>query len=147
MSIKVQCPQCREKYNAGNEYLGRRFRCRCGAVIAVPDLDEILNAPDAFGEIPNRATSVDTELPFPKAPRPTLYGLFALTSGTTGTLAGLGFLIVSVAAYTSPIFNTPREDAYAAAGSFAVSLLAFFAAAVFRIADLTVRRSGSVYFF
>lgn len=147
MSVKVECPQCREKYNAGNEYIGRRFRCKCNAVIAVPDLDEILAAPDTSGNAPKQGPSTENSPPFRENARFTLYAFLALTCGTTGALAVLGFFIISVCACTSPIFNSSQENACVAAVSFAIALLSFLCAAVFRTADLALRRSPTRYFF
>lgn len=150
MSVKIQCPQCREKYDAGNEYIGRRFRCKCNAIIAVPDLDEILGAPDSDGKAqPEGAPQAGETLSqaSPVSVQVTFYGCMALLFGTSGTLAASASLIVAVFACVSPIFGTAEENAYVATGTFGFALIAFLAAAVFRIADLAIRRSGTHYFF
>lgn len=149
MSIKIQCPQCHEKYNAGNEYIGRRFRCRCNAIIAVPDLDEILSAPGADGNAveqqnPAEAKSqpIETSTQQSVPARPSIYGFLALFSGTSGVLTALNATVFAVAACTSPILPSPQENVAVVVGSLLGALLAFFAAAVFRLADLAARRNG-----
>lgn len=149
MSIKIQCPQCREKYNAGNEYLGRHFRCKCDAIIGVPDWDEILGAPAAENtasapatfseEMPGEQTCVRTRM--------TLYGYIALICGTSGILSAAAGLVFAVAACISPILPSPQENAYVSAGGLIIFLIAFLFAAVFRLADTTLRRNGLKYFF
>lgn len=147
MSIRIQCPQCREKYNAGNEYLGRHFRCKCDAIIGVPDLDEILDVPAGAENASPAEAAIPAGTETHARTRTTFYGYMALILGTSGILAAATGLIFSVAMPLSPILQNPQENACVVAGSFAASLLAGFAAAVFRMADIAVRRSGLGYFF
>jgi hypothetical protein len=35
VSIKIQCGKCQNRYNVADNCAGKRFRCKCGEVIAV----------------------------------------------------------------------------------------------------------------
>lgn len=37
MGIKFECPKCRKHFSLKSEYAGKEARCKCGAVIYVPD--------------------------------------------------------------------------------------------------------------
>lgn len=164
MSIKIQCPQCREKYSAGEEYIGKRFKCRCGALVEVPDLNAFFrktpednsgeteikpppkqeNSPDARQEKTPDAPPENTP---PARSGITAYGILAILFGTTGTLAILAAGTFAVSAFRKPFFGSAENDFYALAAAFGLFVVAFLLAAVFRLADLVIRRSGMRYFF
>lgn len=167
MSIRIQCPQCLEKYSAGEEYIGKRFECRCGALIEVPELSTLFPAAEA--QKPRKpaeksapppkdetAKSPPPEAnPAPKAPPPpqaqsdrttetgtTAYGLLAVLFGTTGLLSFLATGVFAFSAVWHPLLGTTENDCLALLAAFATFTLAFLLAALFRLTDLAVRRSG-----
>lgn len=172
MSIKIQCPQCREKYSAGEEYIGRRFKCRCGALIEVPDLSAFLRKTDrATAPVekspPPQATSPKNADAFPPQEKQsgepeknpsstsgkpeycgiTAYGILAILFGTTGTLAVIAAGTFAASAFWQPLFGNAESDCRASGIALGIFVVAFLLAAVFRLADLVIRRSGTRYFF
>lgn len=146
MSVKIICPRCGEKYDAAPEYVGRQFLCRCGAVVAVPVPEEV------FGEsVPAAEPGVPAEPE--SAPRPktrsrlNAYGLLALVFGTLGTAALVAAGALSATAFTAPVSGAAKGDLCAAAFAFGAFATAFALAALFRIADAALRRSGLRCFF
>lgn len=172
MSIKIQCPQCSEKYNAGEEYIGKRFKCRCGALVEVPELGAFFRKPDpanapaekssplpqppptASAPLPNREKQSEAPEknlnPAPQKPESagiTAYGILAILFGTTGTLAILAAGTFAVSAFWKPLLGNAENDCRALGAALGIFVLAFLLAAVFRLADLAVRRSGTRCFF
>lgn len=137
MSVKIICPRCGEKYDAAPEYVGRQFLCRCGAVVAVP-------VPAAEPGVPAEPESA----PRPKTrSRLNAYGLLALVFGTLGTAALVAAGALSATAFTTPVSGAAKGDLCAAAFAFGAFATAFALAALFRIADAALRRSGLRCFF
>ncbi len=172
MSIRIQCPQCLEKYSAGEEYIGKRFECRCGALIEVPELSTLFPAPEArkprkptqkaappkeeAARSPPPEANPAPKAPLPPQPQvedvtetpgPTAYGLLAVLFGTTGLLAFLATGVFAFSAVWHPLTGTPESDCLALLSAFATFTLAFLLAALFRLTDLAVRRSGTRCFF
>ncbi len=171
MSIRIQCPQCLEKYSAGEEYIGKRFECRCGALIEVPELSSLFPAAEAqapgkpagkaaapkesASKIPPPETNTPKAEPPPQAqsghaaetPGTTIYGLLAVLFATTGLLSFLATGVFAFSAVGHPLLGTTENDCLALLVAFAAFTLAFLLAALFRLTDLAVRRSGIRCFF
>ena len=176
MSIRIQCPQCLEKYSAGEEYIGKRFECRCGALIEVPELSALFPAAEAqkpskpteksapppkeaaakkTPPAPEAHSSPKTSTPPPEiqpectteTPGPTIYGFLAVLFGTTGLLALFATVLFAFSAVWHPLLGTTENDGRALLVAFATFALSFLLAALFRLTDLAVRRSGIRCFF
>lgn len=176
MSIRIQCPQCLEKYSAGEEYIGKRFECRCGALIEVPELSTLFPAaeppkprkPAEKSAPPPKEDAAKATPPAPEAnsipkaeppptelrtdhatqtPGTTIYGFLAVLFGTTGLLSFLVTLLFAFTTVWHPLLGTTENDGRALLVAFATFALSFLLAALFRLTDLAVRRSGIRCFF
>lgn len=175
MSVKIQCPACLEKYVAGEEYIGQRFRCRCDAVVEVPKLSVFAKrsrvqanpprtSPEISAQKPTRKSSTSRPTPpssgktsanrdsdHDKTPSEkrslTVYGLLAIFFGTSGILAALACFAFLGSMFFSPILKTRQNDLEALGIAACVFIVAFTLAAFFRLADLALRRSNTRLFF
>ncbi|MGN0835717.1 MAG: hypothetical protein ACI4QA_07860 [Candidatus Spyradosoma sp.] len=148
MSVKIICPRCGERYDAAPEYVGRQFLCKCGAVVAVPVPEEV------FGESvpaePPKDGAAPAGVPETGAPRRArlnAYGVLALVFGTTGSAALVASAGLVATAFAAPLSGVRAGDLFAAACAFGAFVAAFALAALFRLADVALRRSGAGYFF
>ncbi len=147
MSVKIICPRCGEKYDAAPEYVGRQFQCRCGAVVAVPVPEEVFGeaAPAAERGVPEPA-AVPATRPAERS-RLNAYGMLALVFGTLGSASLVAAAALSAMAFTAPVSGGSKGDLFVAACAFGAFVAAFALAALFRVADVALRRSGLRYFF